>query len=147
MTLQSSYWKGPPRGKRGGVIRHILERENGNWMEKLRYFVNDQSDIQRDSVNLAWTWILDNFWAWFVRKICVKAGFRAPLRGPKNCSEVSSNYHIWHISKYPKASLRPLQRMSPFLKGCWREMGCRNRDIFSHGNFQATWKTAIYLFT
>ena len=23
---------GPPRGKRDGVIRHILERENGNWM-------------------------------------------------------------------------------------------------------------------
>ena len=26
------YW-GPPRGKRDGVIQHILERENGNWMK------------------------------------------------------------------------------------------------------------------
>ena len=45
--------KGPPRGKRDGVMRHKLERENGNWMEKLRYFVNVQSGIQRDWVNLA----------------------------------------------------------------------------------------------
>ena len=43
---------GPPRGKRDGVIRHILERENGNWMEKLRDFVNDQFGIQRDWINL-----------------------------------------------------------------------------------------------
>ena len=27
--------RGSPRGKRDGVIRHILERENGNWMEKV----------------------------------------------------------------------------------------------------------------
>ena len=26
---------GPPRGKRDGVIRHILERENVNWMIKI----------------------------------------------------------------------------------------------------------------
>ena len=44
---------GPPRGKRDGVIQHILERENGNWMKKLRDFVNYQSGIQRDWVNLA----------------------------------------------------------------------------------------------
>ena len=44
---------GAPRGERDGVIRHNLERENGNWLEKLRYFVNDQSSIQRDWVNLA----------------------------------------------------------------------------------------------
>ena len=44
---------GPPRGKRDGVIRHILERENGNWMKKLRYFVHGQSSIQRNWVNLA----------------------------------------------------------------------------------------------
>ena len=25
---------GPPRGKRDGVIRHILERENVNWIKK-----------------------------------------------------------------------------------------------------------------
>ena len=24
---------GPPRGKRDGLIQHILERENGNWMK------------------------------------------------------------------------------------------------------------------
>ena len=29
---------GPPREKRDGVIRHILERENGNWMEKIALF-------------------------------------------------------------------------------------------------------------
>ena len=28
----------PPRGRRDGVIRHILERENGNWMEKIALF-------------------------------------------------------------------------------------------------------------
>ena len=27
------YNRGPPRGKRDGVIGHISERENGNWME------------------------------------------------------------------------------------------------------------------
>ena len=70
---------GPPRGKRDGVIWHILERENGHWMKKLGYFVNDQSGIQRDWVNLAWTWISGNFWAWFVQNTCVKAGFRVPL--------------------------------------------------------------------
>ena len=43
----------PQMGKRDGLIQHILEHENGNWMEKLRYFVNDQSGIQRDWVNLA----------------------------------------------------------------------------------------------
>ena len=43
----------PPRGKRDGIIRHILERENGHWIKKLRYFVNGQSGIQRDLVNLA----------------------------------------------------------------------------------------------
>ena len=26
---------GLKRGKRGGVIRHILERENGNWIKKV----------------------------------------------------------------------------------------------------------------
>ena len=45
--------RGPPRGKRDGVIQHILERENGHWMKRLGYCVNDQSDIQRDWVNLA----------------------------------------------------------------------------------------------
>ena len=48
-----NFSNGPPRGKRDGVIQHILERENENWMEKLRYFVNDQSGIQRDWVNFA----------------------------------------------------------------------------------------------
>ena len=42
---------GRPKGKRDGVIRHILERENGNWMKKLRDFVNYQSGIQRYLVN------------------------------------------------------------------------------------------------
>ena len=31
------FW-GPPRGKRDGVIRHILERENLIWMEKIALF-------------------------------------------------------------------------------------------------------------
>ena len=70
---------GPPRGKRDGVIRHLLERENGYWMKKLRYCVNDQPSIQRNWVNLAWTWISGNFWEWFVKKTCVKAGSRALL--------------------------------------------------------------------
>ena len=35
--------------------------------------------IQRDWMNLAWTWISGNFWSWFVRKTWVKAGFRGPL--------------------------------------------------------------------
>ena len=49
--------------------------------EKLRYCVNDQSGIQRDWVNLGWKWISGNFWAWFVRKTCVKGGFQVPLGG------------------------------------------------------------------
>ena len=52
-TAKKVIIRGPPREKRDGMIRHILERENGNWMEKLRYFVNYQSGIQRDWVNLA----------------------------------------------------------------------------------------------
>ena len=35
------------------VIRHFLERENGNRKKKLRYCVNNQYGIQRDWVNLA----------------------------------------------------------------------------------------------
>ena len=35
----------PPRGKRDGLIRHILERENGNWMKKMHYCLNDKSGI------------------------------------------------------------------------------------------------------
>ena len=31
---------GPPRGKRDSVIRHILERENGNWMKRIALFRN-----------------------------------------------------------------------------------------------------------
>ena len=30
--------RGPLRGKRDGVIRHMLECENGNWMEKVALF-------------------------------------------------------------------------------------------------------------
>ena len=44
---------GPPRGKRDGDMGHILMRENGNWIKKLRYCVIDQSGIQRDLVDLA----------------------------------------------------------------------------------------------
>ena len=44
---------GPPWGKRDGVIPHILERENGNWIEKLRYCVNDHSCTQHDWLRLA----------------------------------------------------------------------------------------------
>ena len=33
-----------PKGKRDGVIRYILERENGNWRKKLRYYVNVERD-------------------------------------------------------------------------------------------------------
>ena len=47
------FQRGPPRGKRDGIIRHILKRESGNWMEKLRDCVNNQSGVQRDWVNLA----------------------------------------------------------------------------------------------
>ena len=47
-VLKSAFsFKGPPSGKRDGVIRHILESENGNWME------NVQFGIQSDWVNLA----------------------------------------------------------------------------------------------
>ena len=49
-------------------------------------FFNDQWSIFEWSiwhpacwVNLAWTWILGNCWALFVRKTCVKAEFQAPL--------------------------------------------------------------------
>ena len=52
LSPQIPTW-GPPRGKRDGVIRHILERENANWMCKLRYCVNDQSGTKRNWVNLA----------------------------------------------------------------------------------------------
>ena len=33
ITQIFEYLRAPPRRKRDGVIRHILERENGNWME------------------------------------------------------------------------------------------------------------------
>ena len=46
---------GLKRGKRGGVIRHILERETVIGLKKLRDCVNDQSRIQRKWVNLALT--------------------------------------------------------------------------------------------
>ena len=74
---------GPPRGKRDGVIGHILKRENENWIKKLRYCVIGQSGIQVDWENLAWTWILGNFLAWFVRKTYVKVGCQAPLWKPQ----------------------------------------------------------------
>ena len=45
----------------------------------LHYCVIDQSVIQRNWVNLAWSWISGNFWSCFVRKFFVKAGFRARL--------------------------------------------------------------------
>ena len=78
MCIFSYYLRGPQRGKRDGVIRHILERENGwkrmymkiGW-KKLRYSVNDKSGIQRYWGNLAWTWLSGNFWTWFVWKTCV----------------------------------------------------------------------------
>ena len=73
--------KGAPRAKHDSVNGHISKRENVNWMEKLRYFVINQSAIQRDWVNLEWICISGNFWAWFVRRTCVKAGFwGGPLR-------------------------------------------------------------------
>ena len=53
--------------------------------EKLRYCVTYQSGIQRDWVNLGWAWISENFWAWFVRKIYVKAGYRAPFYWGEYC--------------------------------------------------------------
>ena len=59
---------GPPREKGGGVIRHILERENGNWMEKLCYCVNNQSGIQHDWV----TWRENEFQAISGRDLCEK---------------------------------------------------------------------------
>ena len=31
-------YEGAPKGKRDGVISHIFERENGNWMEKIASF-------------------------------------------------------------------------------------------------------------
>ena len=49
----SAYKKGPPRAKRDGVIRHILEHKNVNWLKKVCDCVNDQSCIPRDWVNLA----------------------------------------------------------------------------------------------
>ena len=33
-----AYKRGTPRGKRDGMIRHILERENGNWIENIALF-------------------------------------------------------------------------------------------------------------
>ena len=35
-------YMGPPRGKRDGVIGHISERENGNWM-KIIELLRDKS--------------------------------------------------------------------------------------------------------
>ena len=73
---------GPPRGKRDGVIWHWLERKNVNWMKNLCYCVNYQYGTQLDWVNLAWTWLSGIFWALFVQKTCLKAGFRGPFLGP-----------------------------------------------------------------
>ena len=57
--------------------------------------MKNQSGIQREWVKLAWTWILGNFWAWFVWKACVKAGFRVPLWATYTanaCSEPRGRY-------------------------------------------------------
>ena len=35
--LTNHRFRGPPRGNRDGVIRHILGRENGNWMKKVEW--------------------------------------------------------------------------------------------------------------
>ena len=48
-TKKKTYDQWGPQGK--SII--ALFREYGNWMEKLRYSVNEQSGIQRDWVNMA----------------------------------------------------------------------------------------------
>ena len=45
--------RGLPREKRDDVIRHTLERENGNWIKTLPYWVIDQSGVQCDWVDFA----------------------------------------------------------------------------------------------
>ena len=35
--LTNHRFRGPPRGNRDGVFRHILGRENGNWMKKVEW--------------------------------------------------------------------------------------------------------------
>ena len=98
--------------------------KTGNWMEKLRYFMNDQSGIQHDLVNLAWTWILGNLWAWFMRKTWVKSGFRVADTHNMNRMGLKSNiaqgepYHgQWRSNQwYPCSATVP-----PGLQ-CWRDL-------------------------
>ena len=81
--------------------------------KKLRYFVNDQSDIQIDWVNLAWTWISGNIWAWFVRINCVKVGFRIPLLG-------GLVFNIWFIQFKYKFTSSGIMRLVKLFEILWR---------------------------
>ena len=74
---------GPPQGKSVMALLDIFQGVK-TWIgcENWRYCLKNQPDVQRDWINLVWTWISGNFWAWFVRKTCVKVGFQVPLGGP-----------------------------------------------------------------
>ena len=95
--------RAPPRGKRDGVIGHISERENGNWMKKC--VLRDQGSCELPWcdrsiwhpawwVYLSYTWISGNFLVWFARKTCLKVlwlwrkrdfkqrTYNSPLGGP-----------------------------------------------------------------
>ena len=76
-------FEGDPQGESVMAVLDIFQGVK-MWIgcENWRYCVKNQHGVQRDWINLAWTWISGNFLAWFVWKTCVKAWFRAPLGGP-----------------------------------------------------------------
>ena len=75
----------------------------------------DQFGIQRDLVNLAWTWISGNFLAWFCKKPAWKRDVKPPLEDTyygRFGIDHSSNYWVLTTSRrclrYPSCVLCPV---------------------------------------
>ena len=76
--INNSAEKGPPKVKAWWRYSKYFRAWIRASDKKLRYCVNDQSGIQRDWVNLAWTRISGNFRVWFVHKKLRGSGISSP---------------------------------------------------------------------
>ena len=67
-NLVAKGFMGPPSGKCEGVIRHILELENGNWMEKIALFrewsIWHPAWLGKLGMNMNFRQPLGVIWAW-----------------------------------------------------------------------------------
>ena len=115
--LITNYHKlGPPKVKAWWRYWTYLKSWKRAFDEKLRYGVIDQSGIQCDWVNLAWTWIPGNLLAWFVRKTCGKAGFWDPLGGPHK----SINHFKCYSHKIPTINSSSVWEGLSILQRAWK---------------------------